>query len=147
MSASPFCTQVENFLFPCLLCHAMVCCAAEPRGMDLPPKQRTHMRFRIEPKLRERLEKASKQSGRTLTAEVAERLKQSFASEDQQAVLTQIRDELMRANDQILGTLKAVRSDLDDLKRQELEPPRRHTVLPSVIASPLKPKPDEGEDK
>jgi hypothetical protein len=39
---------------------------------------RTHLRFRIDPELQKRVEAAAKKSGRTLTAEIAERLKQSF---------------------------------------------------------------------
>src|SRR5262249_30728673 len=39
---------------------------------------RTHLRFRIDPELQKRLEEAAKKSGRTLTAEISERLKQSF---------------------------------------------------------------------
>jgi hypothetical protein len=39
---------------------------------------RAHLRFRIEPQLQKQLEVAQKKSGRTLTAEITERLKQSF---------------------------------------------------------------------
>jgi hypothetical protein len=39
---------------------------------------RTHLRFRIDPELQKRLEDAAKKSGRTMTAEITERLKQSF---------------------------------------------------------------------
>jgi hypothetical protein len=39
---------------------------------------RTHLRFRIDPQLEKQLEEAAKKSGRTLTAEITERLKQSF---------------------------------------------------------------------
>src|SRR5262245_54458827 len=91
----------------------------------MPSDQRTHLRFRVDPELQERLETARKKSGRTLTGEIAERLKQSFATEDQHELLTQIRDELRRRNDDIVGALKALRSDLDQQRMQELDAPEK----------------------
>ena len=46
------------------------------------PKQTTHLRHRIETDLLQKLEKAAESSGRTLTGEINERLKESFKRED-----------------------------------------------------------------
>ena len=59
------------------------------------PETRTHLRFRIEPQLEKRLEAARKKSGRTLTAEITERLKQSFDIPDQsQFIASDVSSEL-----------------------------------------------------
>jgi hypothetical protein len=47
-------------------------------GQAMARETRAHLRFRIEPQLQKQLEVAQKKSGRTLTAEITERLKQSF---------------------------------------------------------------------
>ena len=58
-------------------------------------ESRTHLRFRIEPQLQKRLEAAQKKSGRTLTAEIAERLKQSFDIPDQsQSIASDVASEV-----------------------------------------------------
>jgi hypothetical protein len=44
-------------------------------------QDRAHLRFRIESHLQKQLEKARQESGRTLTAEITERLKKSFTDE------------------------------------------------------------------
>jgi Arc-like DNA binding dprotein len=47
-------------------------------------KEAPHLRVRIEPRLLARLEKARERTGRTMTGEIVERLRQSFQREDQQ---------------------------------------------------------------
>jgi TraY domain len=71
-------------------------------------KPRTHLRFRIEPELLARLEKARKESGRTLTAEIAERLNASFTDEVVKLLL-RMRAEMM---DEIRRELDNLRLDL-----------------------------------
>jgi len=69
-------------------------------------RERTHLRFRIEPQLQKQLEEARKKSGRTLTAEITERLKQSFSGADLHAELA-----AMRA-----GMMEEIHRELDDLR-------------------------------
>jgi hypothetical protein len=49
------------------------------------PKQLTHLRIRIEPKLLNRLEKSREKDGNTLTGEIVARLERSFETEDRRA--------------------------------------------------------------
>jgi len=64
-------------------------------GKTMARESRTHLRFRIEPQLQKRLEAAQKKSGRTLTAEIAERLKQSFDIPDQsQSIASDVASEV-----------------------------------------------------
>jgi hypothetical protein len=76
------------------------------------PQARTHLRFRIEPQLQKQLEKARKESGRTLTAEITERLKKSF-SDDASAALKDLREELIKMR---AGMMDEIRRALDDLR-------------------------------
>jgi hypothetical protein len=46
------------------------------------PKETSHLRVRIEPRLLARLERAREKSGRTLTGEIVERLEESFRRDD-----------------------------------------------------------------
>jgi hypothetical protein len=74
-------------------------------------KPRTHLRFRIEPQLLGRLERARKESGRTLTAEIAERLNKSFSDD-----VASLRDTLIQMR---AGIMEEIRRELDNL-RQDL---------------------------
>jgi hypothetical protein len=76
------------------------------------PQERTHLRFRIEPQLQRQLEKARKESGRTLTAEITERLKKSF-SDEVSAGLKDLREELIRFR---AGMTDEIRRELDNLR-------------------------------
>jgi TraY domain len=76
------------------------------------PQERTHLRFRIEPQLQRQLEKARKESGRTLTAEITERLKKSF-SDEVSAGLKDLREELIRFR---AGMMDEIRRELDNLR-------------------------------
>jgi TraY domain len=78
----------------------------------MPQEPRTHLRFRIEPQLQKQLEKARKESGRTLTAEITERLKKSF-SDDVSAGLNDLREELIRFR---TGMMVEIRRELDNLR-------------------------------
>jgi hypothetical protein len=78
----------------------------------MPQEPRTHLRFRIEPQLQKQLEKARKESGRTLTAEITERLKKSF-SDDVSAGLNDLREELIRFR---TGMMEEIRRELDNLR-------------------------------
>jgi TraY domain len=88
-------------------------------GLNMTQKPRTHLRFRIEPQLLARLEKARKESGRTLTAEIAERLNASF-SDEVSAGLKDLREDLIRIR---FGMMDEIRRELDSL-RQDLEQKR-----------------------
>jgi hypothetical protein len=70
---------------------------------------RTHLRFRIEPQLLKRLEKARQESSRTLTAEIAERLNKSFSDDTVREQLVQMRQGLM---EEIRRELSNLRLDL-----------------------------------
>jgi hypothetical protein len=79
-------------------------------------KPRTHLRFRIEPQLLGRLEKARKESGRTLTAEIAERLNKSFSDDVaslRNAVMTSLRDAVVQMR---AGMMEEIRRELDNLR-------------------------------
>jgi len=79
------------------------------------PETRTHLRFRIEPNLQKRLEAARKKSGRTLTAEITERLKQSFDILDIASDISSLESEVMDVNGnltEIQTQIKAILSDL-----------------------------------
>jgi TraY domain len=78
----------------------------------MPQEPRTHLRFRIEPQLQKQLEKARKESGRTLTAEITERLKKSF-SDEVSAGLKDLREELIRFRS---GMMDEIRRELDGLR-------------------------------
>jgi hypothetical protein len=54
------------------------------------PKERPHLRLRIEPELLARLEKARAKEGRTLTGEIVHRLEQSFVHGDLQQTLQKL---------------------------------------------------------
>jgi TraY domain len=73
---------------------------------------RTHLRFRIEPQLQKQLEKARKESGRTLTAEITERLKKSF-SDEVSAGLKDLREELIKFR---FGMMEEIKRELDELR-------------------------------
>jgi hypothetical protein len=75
---------------------------------------RTHLRFRIEPELQKQLEKARKESGRTLTAEITERLKKSFSGD----AIKDLREELIRFR---RGMMDEIHSKLDDLRMDLIE--------------------------
>jgi hypothetical protein len=81
-------------------------------GEAMARKTRTHLRFRIEPELQKQLEKARKESGRTLTAEITERLKKSF-SDEVSAGLKDLREELIRFR---AGMMDEIRRELDNLR-------------------------------
>jgi TraY domain len=72
-------------------------------------KTRTHLRFRIEPELQKQLEKARKESGRTLTAEITERLKESFSDD----AIKKLREELFGFR---AGMMEEIRRELDNLR-------------------------------
>lgn len=55
--------------------------------MPRKPRETTHLRVRVEPKLLARLERAREKSGRTLTREITERLEQSFVRDDQRDLI------------------------------------------------------------
>ena len=82
-------------------------------------QERTHLRFRIEPQLQRQLEKARKESGRTLTAEITERLKKSFSDDAASAGLKDLREELVRFR---AGMMDDIRSELDDLRMDLIQP-------------------------
>src|SRR5262245_38267870 len=88
----------------------------------MPSDQRTHLRFRIEPQLQDRLEKARKKSGRTLTGEIAERLNQSFEHEAMAQVreaVEEVREELGRESlGGIRAELQVVREELRELRAE-----------------------------
>jgi hypothetical protein len=88
----------------------------------MPSDQRTHLRFRIEPQLQDRLEKARKKSGRTLTGEIAERLNQSFEHEAMAQVreaVEEVREELGRESlGDIRAELRVVREELRELRAE-----------------------------
>jgi hypothetical protein len=52
-------------------------------NMARKPKETSHLRIRIEPKLLARLENAREKSGSTLTGEIVTRLEQSFRQQDE----------------------------------------------------------------
>ena len=70
---------------------------------------RTHLRFRIEPELQKQLERARKESGRTLTAEITERLKESFSDD----AIKKLREELFGFR---AGMMDEIRRELDNLR-------------------------------
>jgi hypothetical protein len=78
-------------------------------GSVMTQKPRTHLRFRIEPHLLSRLEKARKESGRTLTAEIAERLNKSFSDD-----VASLRATLIQTR---AGIMDEIRRELDNLRR------------------------------
>jgi hypothetical protein len=85
-------------------------------GLAMTQKPRTHLRFRIEPQLLGRLEKARKESGRTLTAEIAERLNKSFSDDVaslRNAVMTSLRDAVVQMR---AGMMEEIRRELDNLR-------------------------------
>jgi hypothetical protein len=84
----------------------------------MPQEPRTHLRFRIEPQLQKQLEKARKESGRTLTAEITERLKKSFADEVS-AGLKDLREELIRFRS---GMMDEIRRELTELRMDLIQP-------------------------
>jgi TraY domain len=90
----------------------------------MPQEPRTHLRFRIEPQLQKQLEKARKESGRTLTAEITERLKKSF-SDDVSAGLNDLREELIRFRTGMMGEIRReldnLRVDLEQRKDEEAQ--------------------------
>jgi hypothetical protein len=79
----------------------------------MPQEPRTHLRFRIEPQLQKQLEKARKESGRTLTAEITERLKKSFSDDVSGADLEDFRKYLTEMR---LGMMDEISAKLNDLK-------------------------------
>jgi hypothetical protein len=87
-------------------------------GEPMSQEPRTHLRFRIEPHLQKQLEKARKESGRTLTAEITERLKKSFVSDEASGGLNRLHEEL-RAG------LAYVHADLTNLREKMMEEIRR----------------------
>ena len=80
----------------------------------MPQAPRTHLRFRIEPELQKQLERARKESGRTLTAEITERLKKSFSGD----AIKDLREELIRFR---RGMMDEIHSELDDLRMDLIE--------------------------
>jgi hypothetical protein len=84
----------------------------------VPQEPRTHLRFRIDPQLQRQLEKARKESGRTLTAEITERLKKSF-SDDVSAGLKDLRKELINSR---AGMMDEIRRELDNLRLDLTQP-------------------------
>lgn len=85
----------------------------------MPREPRTHLRFRIEPRLQRQLERAAKENGRTLTGEIVERLKQSLSgdtSEDLRKYLIEMRAGMM---DEIRRELGDLRIDLQQPKDEE----------------------------
>src|SRR5262249_54481421 len=87
----------KNYLYPTenFLCPERACVIVRGlKGDKMPQEPRTHLRFRIEPQLQKQLEKARKESGRTLTAEITERLKQSFSDDVSGADLEDFRKYL-----------------------------------------------------
>jgi hypothetical protein len=82
----------------------------------MPQEPRTHLRFRIEPQLQKLLEKARKESGRTLTAEITERLNKSF-SDDVSAGLKDVREELR----ELRAELRDLRHDVSFMSAKDEE--------------------------
>jgi hypothetical protein len=76
---------------------------------------RTHLRFRIEPELQKQLERARKESGRTLTAEITERLKESFSDD----AIKKLREELFGFR---AGMMDEIRRELDNLRLDLTQP-------------------------
>jgi TraY domain len=76
-------------------------------------RPRTHLRFRIESELLKRLERAREASGRTLTAEIAERLNKSFSDDAVREGLMDLRQQLIQMR---AGLMDDIRRALDDLK-------------------------------
>jgi hypothetical protein len=70
---------------------------------------RTHLRFRIEPQLHKQLEGARKKSGRTLTAEITERLRESFDIPD---IASDINSELDSGFSDVNGNLSEIQSQI-----------------------------------
>jgi seryl-tRNA synthetase len=79
------------------------------------PETRTHLRFRIEPNLQKRLEVARKKSGRTLTAEITERLKQSFDVPDIAKDISSLNDDLWDVNGNLTEIQIQIRAILSHL--------------------------------
>jgi len=112
----------------------------------MPREPRSHLRFRIEPRLQKQLEKARKESGRTLTAEITERLKKSFSDEVSAAGVEDFRKYLieMRA-----GIMEEIRRELNDLRIDLQQPKDEEAPLSSSIQGtpPFQPYPPDGEKK
>jgi hypothetical protein len=94
---SRVCVNASTFLYPAgtFLFHSVLFDAIVPKhkrvglhGMAKKiTKQPPHLRIRIEPKLIARLEKARQANGKTLTGEIADRLEESFDTEDKIALV------------------------------------------------------------
>jgi hypothetical protein len=116
-------TVGKHYLYPTetFLCPELAICVIV-RGLNsgdqMPQEPRTHLRFRIEPQLQRQLEKARKESGRTLTAEITERLKKSF-SDDVSAGLRDLREELIQTR---RGMMDEIRRELDNLRMDLAQP-------------------------
>jgi hypothetical protein len=59
------------------------------------PKQLTHIRIRLEPKLLAQLEKSRETHGRTLTGEIVVRLEESFDNEKRSALVKEVIEKLV----------------------------------------------------
>jgi hypothetical protein len=106
----------KNYLYPTenFLCPELACVIVRGlKGDQMPQEPRTHLRFRIEPQLQKQLEKARKESGRTLTAEITERLKKSFSDDVSGADLEDFRKYLTEMR---LGMMDEISAKLNDLK-------------------------------
>jgi Arc-like DNA binding domain len=60
----------------------LVLCSVEDRKMARKPTDTAHLNLRYPEALRRRLERAAKNSGRSMNTEIVERLEQSFRRED-----------------------------------------------------------------
>jgi hypothetical protein len=80
------------------------------------------LRFRIDPELQKRLEGAAKKSGRTLTAEITERLKQSF---DMPALV-----------DRLAPDVSSIESELSDVSGELAELQIRVQAIVSHLGLP-----------
>jgi hypothetical protein len=110
----------------------------------MPKAPRTHLRFRVEPRLQEQLDEARKKSGLTLTGEITERLKKSVAGETSVGV-TDLRDYLigMRRDmmEEMRRELNHLRIDLsvEEMRRDLSEMRRDLSELRAALAKTSEP--------
>jgi hypothetical protein len=82
----------------------------------MPTKGATpHIRLRLEPRLLQRIEKAREKSGRTLTGEIAHRLEQSFAKDNQEELVEHTATASASAS--VSGIFKVLRDDPETFRK------------------------------